>query len=63
MGGINKQQEEIIMKMLMGGVFGLVLSMFGISVISTPLEAFILIILFCLGLHYDEIITSFKGEK
>ena len=51
------------MKMLMGGVFGLVLSMFGISVISTPLEAFILIILFCLGLHYDEIITSFKGEK
>ena len=51
------------MKMLMGGVFGLVLSMFGISVISTPLEASILIILFCLGLHYDETITSFKGEK
>lgn len=51
------------MKMLLGGVFGLVLAMFGISVISTPLEACVLIILFCLGLHYDEIVTSFKGDK
>ena len=62
-GGHKQTTRGNDMKMLLSSVFGLVLAMFGISVIDRPLEACTLILLYVIGIHYDEIISLFKVEK
>lgn len=51
------------MKILLSALFGVLLALFGISVLDKPVEAIILLVLFNVALFLDDIVSLFVGKK